>query len=265
MNPQYDVVIVGGGVAGALTACRIKTVKPNARILLLDAGSNGTAKPDRDAFVAAYQTAAIKNVPSPYAGLDNNRLGYAPSSDGTPDPVAMNRYYVEDGPNLYESGFQRMLGGSTWAWRGNTPRFLPNDFRLKTKYGVGADWPITYADLEPYYVQAEAELGVSGNDDEWVGLTPRSAPYPMPGIAPSYGWPASTESPGPRDRSSRPTRSTRLRQGLRLSVAPGVAPRGALAVARPAGVPGAAQVTIPFYRGRPADIPVAAALPMFPG
>ncbi|EST35077.1 GMC family oxidoreductase [Streptomyces roseochromogenus] len=187
MNPQYDVVIVGGGAAGALTACRIKSAKPDARILLLDAGNNGTAKPDRDAFVAAYQTAAIKNVPSPYAGLDNNRLGYAPSSDGAPDPVAMNRYYVETGPDLYESGFQRMLGGSTWAWRGNTPRFLPNDFQLKTNYGVGADWPIAYADLEPYYVQAEAELGVSGNDDEWVGLTPRSAPYPMPGMAPSYG------------------------------------------------------------------------------
>ncbi|MFJ9153452.1 hypothetical protein ACIRP7_36640 [Streptomyces sp. NPDC102270] len=48
----------------------------------------------------------------------------------------MNRYYVETGPDLYKSGFQRMVGGSTWAWRGNTPRFLPSDFEKKTRYGV---------------------------------------------------------------------------------------------------------------------------------
>lgn len=47
--------------------------------------------------------------------------------------------------------------------------------------------------------------------------------------------PAPTEPSGPRDRLSPSTRSTRLRQGLRLSVALGVAPRGALRVARPAG------------------------------
>ncbi|MFE7191380.1 GMC family oxidoreductase [Kitasatospora sp. NPDC057595] len=187
MNPQYDVVIVGGGVAGALAACRIKTTKPNTRILIIDAGKNGVAGPDRDAFVDAYRTAGNKNVPSPYAKLDNNRLAYAPSCDGAPDPVAMNRYYVETGPDLYESGFQRMLGGSTWAWRGNTPRFLQNDFKLNTLYKVGVDWPITYEDIEPYYIQAERELGVSGNDAEWTDLTPRSAPYPMPGMAPSYG------------------------------------------------------------------------------
>ncbi|MFF7992551.1 GMC family oxidoreductase [Kitasatospora xanthocidica] len=187
MNPQYDVVIVGGGVAGALTACRLKATKPNARILVVDAGNNGVDPPDRASFVAAYQTAAVKNVPSPYAWLDNNAKNLAPSSDGVPDPVAMNRYYVEAGPDLFESGFQRMLGGSTWAWRGNTPRFLPNDFTLRSTYGVGVDWPITYDDIEPYYGQAETELGISGNDSEWTGLTPRTTPYPMPGMAPSYG------------------------------------------------------------------------------
>jgi len=187
MNTSYDVAIVGAGVAGALAACQIKAAAPAARILLLDAGDNGTSPADRASFVDAYQVSATKNVPSPYASLPNNKLGYAPSSDGTGDPVAMNRYYVETGPDLFKSGFQRMVGGSTWAWRGNTPRFLPNDFQLKTLYGVGADWPITYGELEPYYVQAEAELGVSGNRAEWDALTPRSADFPMPGLALSFG------------------------------------------------------------------------------
>ncbi|MBL1097675.1 GMC family oxidoreductase [Streptomyces coffeae] len=187
MAPEYDVVIVGAGVAGALCACQIKTAKPSARVLLLDAGNNAIDDDQRRAFVDAYQVSPVKNVPSPYAGLPNNSAGYAPSSDGVGDPVAMNRYYVEVGPDLFKSGYQRMVGGSTWAWRGNTPRFLPRDFQLKSLYGVGVDWPLSYTDLEPYYGRAEVELGVSGNREEWEALTPRSTDFPMPGIAPSYG------------------------------------------------------------------------------
>ncbi|MEU7297044.1 GMC family oxidoreductase [Streptomyces exfoliatus] len=188
MDPNsYDVVIVGAGVAGALCACRIKEAKPQARVLLLDAGDNGLDEGQRAAFVDAYQVSASKNVPSPYAALPNNKDGYAPSSDGTGDPVAMNRYYVENGPDLFKSGFQRMVGGSTWAWRGNSPRFMPSDFALKTRFGIAVDWPLTYNDLEPFYAQAENELGVSGNRTEWDALTPRSTDFPMPGIVASYG------------------------------------------------------------------------------
>ncbi|WP_183068786.1 GMC family oxidoreductase [Streptomyces sp. gCLA4] len=186
-SSSYDVVIVGAGVAGALAACRIKESRPHARVLLIDAGDNAIDTTQRAAFVDAYQLSAAKNVPSPYAALRNNKDGYAPSSDGVGDPVAMNRYYVETGPDLYKSGFQRMVGGSTWAWRGNSPRFLPSDFEMKTRFGVAVDWPLTYNDLEPFYAQAENELGVSGNRTEWETATPRSTDFPMPGIVPSYG------------------------------------------------------------------------------
>ncbi|AUY53430.1 GMC family oxidoreductase [Streptomyces sp. CB01881] len=186
-NTPYDVVIIGAGVAGALTACRLATSRPGARILLMEAGNNPTNAAQRAAFVDTYQISPTKPVPSPYAELLNNKDGFAPSSDGVPDLTVMNQYYDETGPDVFASGFQRMIGGSTWAWRGNTPRFVPNDFQLKSKYGVGVDWPFGYDELEPYYVQAENELGISGNADEWIGITPRSGDYPMPGMAPSYG------------------------------------------------------------------------------
>ncbi|MFJ8625029.1 GMC family oxidoreductase [Kitasatospora sp. NPDC093550] len=184
----FDVVIVGAGVAGALTACRLKATRPDTRILILEAGNNATDPAQRAAFVDTYQISAGKSVPSPYAELPNNKEKFAPSSDGVPDFTVMNQYYDEDVRlDVFASGFQRMIGGSTWVWRGNTPRFVPNDFQLKTKYGVGVDWPMSYDDLEPYYMEAENELGVSGNGSEWVGITPRSGDYPMPGMAPSYG------------------------------------------------------------------------------
>src|SRR5262249_18623288 len=86
----------------------------------------------------------------------------------------------------FKASYNRMVGGSTWTWRGNTPRFIPNDFRLKSKFGVGRDWPkdLDYKKLERWYCLAERELGVSGNHDELDGLFGafRSRPFPMPGI-----------------------------------------------------------------------------------
>src|SRR5262249_33749050 len=90
--------------------------------------------------------------------------------------------------DAFKAGYNRMVGGSTWSWRGNTPRYLKNDFKLRTRYGVGRDWPIDYEDLEPWYCEAEWELGVSGNHDEVDGLfgTPRSRAFPMSGIPLSF-------------------------------------------------------------------------------
>lgn len=54
------------------------------------------------------------------------------------------------------------VGGRATHWGGECPRYSPEDFRAKSLTGVGEDWPITYDDLEPYYAEAEREIGVSG-------------------------------------------------------------------------------------------------------
>ena len=76
------------------------------------------------------------------------------------------------------------VGSGTVSYGAMGWRFMPEDFRLKTTYGAveGStldDWPITYEDLEPYYCQAEWEIGVSGNETNPFAA-PRSKPYPMP-------------------------------------------------------------------------------------
>ena len=71
------------------------------------------------------------------------------------------------------------LGGGTNCWFGQTPRFHPTDFRLKSLYGVGDDWPIDYDALEPFYGQAEAIMAISG-DSEMSRVLPRSTPFPQP-------------------------------------------------------------------------------------
>jgi choline dehydrogenase-like flavoprotein len=70
------------------------------------------------------------------------------------------------------------FGGCSNCWWACTPRFLPEDFKLHSLYGVGQDWPITYDDLEEYYCDAEELMEVSGPTDG--SPYPRSRPYPQP-------------------------------------------------------------------------------------
>ncbi|MEM9735947.1 MAG: GMC family oxidoreductase, partial [Pseudomonadota bacterium] len=74
--------------------------------------------------------------------------------------------------------FTVALGGSSNCWWACTPRMLPEDFELASRYGVGRDWPVTYEMLEPFYAEAEAIMEISGdgNTDLW----PRSTPFPQP-------------------------------------------------------------------------------------
>jgi choline dehydrogenase-like flavoprotein len=60
-------------------------------------------------------------------------------------------------------------------YAGYTPRLHPSDFRTLSADGVGADWPLSYADLEPYYRDIEAELPVAG--ERWPWGHPHSYPH----------------------------------------------------------------------------------------
>ncbi|MGH8613134.1 MAG: GMC oxidoreductase [Gammaproteobacteria bacterium] len=73
-----------------------------------------------------------------------------------------------------------VVGGSATHWLGITLRMHPTDFRTRTAYGFGFDWPITYDMLEPYYCKAESLLSVSGTDADNPFAPPRTHPYPLP-------------------------------------------------------------------------------------
>lgn len=69
----------------------------------------------------------------------------------------------------------RGVGGSMVHYAGYTPRFHPSDFRTHTADGVGADWPLSYSDLKPFYEDIEAELPVAG--EPWPWGDPHSYPH----------------------------------------------------------------------------------------
>ena len=112
----------------------------------------------------------------------------APQPDGA-DLASGAGYFVQQGPQKYGSTYTRRAGGSTLHWLGVSLRMLPEDFALRTRHGVGIDWPLGYDDLEPWYRAAETALGVAADVDDQIHNGLAFAPgydYPMRRIPPSW-------------------------------------------------------------------------------
>ncbi len=169
-----DVVVVGSGVAGALVAWQL--ARAGASVTVLEAGP----RIDRDAAVETFRLAAAKVPESPYPNT-----AHAPRPSVLDIGIPGTGYFIQDGPEPFGSTYERIVGGTTWHWLGSTPRLLPSDFRMQSTFGVGVDWPISYADLEPWYVRAERAMGVSGDSSRDLG-SPRSAGFPMPAVPGSF-------------------------------------------------------------------------------
>ena len=153
-DDEVDVVIVGCGAGGAVLAQRL--ARAGWRVVAMDAGPFWD--PDAD-FVSDERGS-------------HHLYWTEPRVIGGADPVPL-------GSN--NSG--RGVGGSTVHFAGYTPRFHPSDFRTHSLDGVGADWPIDYDDLKPYYEQIEAELPVAGEPWPWGDphRYPHS-PHPVSGL-----------------------------------------------------------------------------------
>jgi choline dehydrogenase-like flavoprotein len=145
-SDEVDLVVVGCGAGGSTLLQRL--ARQGWRVVGLDAGPFWD--PDADWV-------------SDEAGSHHLYWTEPRVIDGA-DPVPM-------GSN--NSG--RGVGGSMVHYAGYTPRFHPSDFATATNDGVGADWPIGYEDLRPWYEQIEGELPVAGED--WPWGDPHS--YPM--------------------------------------------------------------------------------------
>ena len=145
MSEHYDVAIVGTSFAASFFLLRyLEHAKPGARILVLERGNEDT-KP--------WQLEHRR-----HSSIDPEEV-YE-----TNDPL--KDWYTSPG-----------FGGNSKCWMGGTTRMMPGDFQLKSRYGVGTDWPVSYEDLEPYYCEVEQVMQISGPADSPM---PRSAPFPLP-------------------------------------------------------------------------------------
>lgn len=159
-----DFVIVGSGAAGGVIAQELALA--GFSIVVLEQGPYLKAQDfHHDELTTLYRYALTNDVhasPSTFRRTATN--------------IAQPGGWVQYG---------RLVGGGTAHFTANYWRFHEVDFVERTKLGAipgtgFADWPITYADLEPYYTKLEWDLGVSGQAGVSPFDPPRSRPYPMP-------------------------------------------------------------------------------------
>ena len=175
-----DVVVVGSGVVGGLVANELAAAGHS--VVILEAG----LRLKRAEYVENWRNMSFHNR------LHSDFQGLYPQSPMAQAPLYFppNDYVGLSGPNgsAFKQGYLRTVGGTTWHWAASCWRHLPSDFEMKSRYGVGRDWAISYDDLEPFYCRAEEEMGVSGPHDKALqSPQERSRPYPRDMIPFGYG------------------------------------------------------------------------------
>lgn len=162
-----DVVVIGSGVAGALIGWSLR--RKGLDVVVLEAGPRVRSED----IVAGFRSSHALDLSSGYPNP-----AHAPRPDWA-DPD--DDYIITAGPEVSRAEYLRVVGGTTWHWGAATPRFYPEDFRMRSTHGVGVDWPFGDAEINPWYAAAERELGVSGNSDHLP-----TQQFPLPPIPPSY-------------------------------------------------------------------------------
>ena len=169
---KYDAIVIGSGAGGGIAAMVL--AERGLRVLILERGR--------------WQTFADE----PRDHLRNHRLSQYGHNTG-PDLEGNPRVFVDGSgresiSRPHEGNYNNIasaVGSGTLVYGGQAWRFLPNDFRMASEYGVPegsslVDWPFPYEELAPHYEAVEHAVGVSGGEPH-AEMAAR-APYPMPAM-----------------------------------------------------------------------------------
>ena len=169
-STEVDFVVIGSGAAGGIMAKQLSMA--GFTVVVLEQGGWGKYGHEQD-----YTKDEWLNDNLPW----EDRLLSDPSGR---QPNTFRRT-EKDTATRGNHSYGCVVGGGTVTYGGSSWRHLPYEFRELSHdqtipSGTGmADWPITYEELEPYYVQAEWEMGISGLRVDSPFFAPMSKPYPV--------------------------------------------------------------------------------------
>src|SRR5690606_5652909 len=147
----HQVLVVGSGAGGAMAAYEL--TRQGHKVLLLEAGRSYDPRTETPMF--------RPNAAAPLMGAatPDKHFGFYDATVDGGWQVPGEPYTIAEGSEFlwWRS---RMLGGRTNHWGRYSLRFSEHDFKGKSRDGLGADWPIDYDDLAPWYDRTEALVGV---------------------------------------------------------------------------------------------------------
>ncbi len=167
---EVDFVIVGSGAAGGIMAKQLSTA--GFKVVVLEQGGWGKYGHEQD-----YTKDEWLN--------DNPSLEDQLMSDPSGRQRNTFRRNDKEKASAGSHSYGCVVGGGTVTYGGSSWRHLPWEFNeastVGTVAGTGlADWPVSYEELEPYYTQAEWEMGISGQRVNSPFVAPMSKDYPVP-------------------------------------------------------------------------------------
>ena len=149
-NEKVDVVIVGAGASGSVYASVL--AKAGKKVVLLEAGPDWQMS---DLISSEMWGRRIRPAGAPFLLEGKNPFGYAG-----------------------QAGWG--VGGAALHYFANHPRFLPNDYKIKSEHNRALDWPISYQDVAPFYDKVAHDIGMSGDAKAEEKWRPAGQSYPMP-------------------------------------------------------------------------------------
>src|SRR5438552_13450889 len=180
LTTVYDAIVVGSGAAGGMAAHVLTS--HGLSVLLLEAGRKLDIESElksmewpydhprrgempRDSHAVTLNEYTIRQPPyakdTPYKHVYSYVQGWG-GSDYSKNIVVDEKDHPYTGTK-YAWVRARLLGGKTAIWGRLALRLSDYDFKGKTHDGYGEDWPISYADIEPYYDKVDLYLGISGH------------------------------------------------------------------------------------------------------
>ena len=179
LTKTYDAIVIGSGAAGGM-ASHVLT-SHGLEVLLIEAGRKLDIENELRSMEWPYDHPRRGDMPPGYHALGVNEYTirqppYAngvkaakvfsyvqgwTGSDYSKNIVVNEQEHPYTGTR-YAWVRARLLGGKTAIWGRLALRLSDYDFKAKSHDGYGEDWPISYADIEPYYDRVDEYLGISG-------------------------------------------------------------------------------------------------------
>ncbi len=175
---QYDVIVVGSGAAGGMAAFQLATA--GIKVLLLEAGRMIDSQREYRTMEWPYASMRRGRLPADEYALGAAEYNMIDRPYGTAARFEKYRKLLSYSGNTFTHNWlvdekqnpttgtryawvrARVLGGKTNFWGRVSLRLSDYDFKAASRDGFGDDWPISYADISPYYDKVDTLLGISG-------------------------------------------------------------------------------------------------------